>query len=258
MRRANFLVLLLSLVIPLLLARPGEGAEIPDRLRRSLEAQEKFVQVHNFTRGRGIHLVPGIYHLLDLIQGPRIPVNLTAPIKDRLGFNVLDRKIVGVFGLDYEGMRVGVLGCAACHSGKAAGQFIVGLGNKKIDPGAIGKEIMLVSKPYQWTRKLWPEKQRALIDGALGFASKLADPKTGNDTQGLVPVRVIATWFYEIHGRQTPDEYPKGVVKVPHFWGLEKKQEVGLFADGMGEGSRIAFFQGFRHFRGNICLRECQ
>lgn len=241
MRRANFLVILLSLVIPLVLARSGEGAELPERVRQSREAQAKFLEVHNFTNGRGIHLVPGIYKLLDIIQGPRIPVDLTGPIQHRLGFNVIDRKIQGVFGLNYEGMRVGVLGCASCHSGKAAGLFVPGLGNKRIDPGAIGKEIMLISKPYQWTRRLWPEKQRKLIDGAISFAAKLADPRTANDTQGLVPVRAISTWFYEVHGEVTPDDAPKGVVKVPHFWGIEKKQEVGLFADGMAEGSRIAW-----------------
>jgi hypothetical protein len=180
--------------------------------------------------------VPGIFNLYELVVRPEIPVNLTGPVKHTLGFNLDGRRAIGLFGLNYMGSKVGVLGCVGCHSGRAAGQTFIGLGNKNIDVGAVGRIVQAVSKPYQWTRHLRPEYQRRLIDQAMKFTKVLGDKRWTNRTQGLVPVSMVRHWFYEQAGEQLPDDMPVGGVKVAHLWGYGEKRKAGLFCDGFGDG----------------------
>jgi hypothetical protein len=65
---------------------------------------------------------------------------------------------------------------------------------------------------------------------------KLADPRMSASTQGLVPVSLVGSWFYEIAKEKIPEHGYKGAVKVPSWFGFEKKLEVGQFADAIGKG----------------------
>jgi mono/diheme cytochrome c family protein len=147
----------------------------------------------------------------------------------------LDNKIQGLFNEPYEGMQVGVLGCVACHGGKAAGQYIVGLGNKNIDVGQIGSDAVLAMKMWGAVPHSNP-KFKELHERALAFTKGLSDPKISNHTQGLVPTSLIRSWFYTVKGDPIPDDILKGHVKVPHMWGYGEKRKTGSFWDGEGNG----------------------
>jgi len=132
-----------------------------------------------------------------------------------------------------------VLGCAACHSGKAAGIYIPGLGNKNIDPAQVGSDAYRALQ--LWKKANFLKKKSAdykMIEAlSIDFARRLSNSKYSNLTQGMVPVALIQEWFYKNAGRTLPDGMARGAVKVPHFWGYSKKRFVGQFADGFGDGA---------------------
>ena len=212
-------------------------AESLDRGQEALAAETAFLQTHLFTDGRGMHLAPGLFTFYELLQRPEIPVDSTGWILRILGFNLEDRRAIGLFGVDYRGARVGVLGCVGCHSGQAAGRTIVGLGNKRIDVGLVGQVAMAISRPCDWTRRLRAEHEQRLIERVMAFTSFLQDPARTNVTQGMVPVSIVQHWFYAQAGKQMGPEMPRPGVKVPHLWGYGEKRKIGLFCDGFGDGS---------------------
>ncbi len=135
------------------------------------------------------------------------------------------------------------MGCVACHSGRAAGQFVVGLGNKNIDVLQMGKDIALIESFWKGFVP-WIFKDRDYIDvedAALRFSSYLANPAIGNLTQGLVPISFIRGWFYRIHGQPLPETMSRGQVKVPFLWGYGEKRRVGQFCDGFGDGNELGW-----------------
>ncbi len=161
----------------------------------------------------------------------------TGEIYQRWGLVFKDGEAKGINSVPYEGMQIGVLGCVACHSGKAAGEYIIGLGNKNIDVGQIGKDAyagMLV-----WGGMRGPQAKPAFkeVHGrALEFTKGLSDKKMANLTQGLVPTSLIRSWFYKVQNIPFPDNFPRGQVKVPHMWGYGEKRKSGSFWDGEGNG----------------------
>lgn len=231
-------LLAVSLIVPLLVAAEGNAAEPPEIARQAAAsaAADQIRQTHFFTAGRGMHVVPGIYRLYDWMQRPDVPVDLTGGIPALLGLNMEGRRAVGLFGVDYEGSRVGVLGCVACHSGRAAGVTHIGLGNKNIDVGMVGKIAHTVSQPYLWTRELQTPEQRPLVERSAAFARRLADDRYNNLTQGMVPVSLVHRWFFDQAGATYPPDAPRAGVKVAHLWGYGEKRKVGRFCDGFGDG----------------------
>jgi hypothetical protein len=105
-----------------------------------------------------------------------------------------------------------------CHSGRAAGRLIVGLGNKRIDVGSMGA------------------LGRA-IGGNATLTAAMSNPRWTNRTRGLVPDALIQRWFYANAGLTMPEDLPAAVVKVPHLWGYGEKRRAGLFTDGLGDGA---------------------
>ena len=159
----------------------------------------------------------------------------TGEIYKRWGLIFKDGEAKGIYAVPYEGMQVGVLGCVACHSGKAAGDYIIGLGNKNIDVGQIGADAYLGMKVWGAMPRPNPAFKE-VHERALTFTKGLSEKKMANLTQGLVPTGLIRSWFYKVQNIPFPDNNPRGQVKVPHMWGYGEKRKSGSFWDGEGNG----------------------
>jgi mono/diheme cytochrome c family protein len=205
------------------------------RTERHTEAVQAFKNLQFFYKGRGMAISPDMIKLYDYMRKIGVGMGETGIINQRWGLIFQDKAATGIFTVPYEGMQVGVLGCVACHSGKAAGEFIVGLGNKNIDVGQIGKDAYLGMKVWGAAPRSNPEF-KVLHERSLSFTKGLSDKRMSNLTQGLVPTGLIRSWFYKIQNLPFPENFPRGQVKVPHLWGYGEKRKSGSFWDGEGNG----------------------
>ena len=199
------------------------------------EAIHAFQNLNFFYKGRGMAISPDMIKLYDSMKKIGIGTGDLGPLYQRWGMIVQDKNIKGLFNEPYEGMQVGVMGCVACHSGKAAGQYIVGLGNKNIDVGQVGQDAALAMKFWGAVPRSNP-KFKEMHERAMEFTSGLGNPKISNETQGLVSTGLIRSWFYKIQDVKLPADFRKGQVKVPHLWGYGEKRKTGSFWDGEGNG----------------------
>jgi hypothetical protein len=165
----------------------------------------------------------------------------------------VSRRLIGLYSgtntatgfLDrhHEGVRIVVTGCATCHFGRVLGRDVPGLGNKNIDPFALGRWIedsdaVLSRLPVGPRRS---EESDRLQDRSLAMAARLQHGQASNQTQGMVPVSLVIRWFYQQAGVHFPDSATPGCAKVPALWGYSEKVKVGLFCDGMGDGHHSAW-----------------
>ncbi len=209
----------------------------PDRRQQAIHAAREFSESHLFTSGRGIHLPAGLISYYERAQSTRLRPHLIGVGGFLTGVNLEDRSPVGLLEARYQDLRVGVLGCVVCHSGRAAGRLVIGLGNKRIDTAATGRLTEWLSLPYLWTISFRPDPERRLIEQTMAFARVLQNPRWANVTEGQVPFGVIQRWFYEQAGRPMPLGMPAAGVKAPHLWGYGEKRKAGLFCDGLGDGA---------------------
>ncbi len=211
-----------------------------DRLERDHAAKKTLIDLHFFHKGLGMHIAPDLITLAGVAEKLTKATKIDNPVlKHRYGLTQQpDGKVVGLYNVKYAGMRVGVLGCVACHSGKAAGQFIIGIGNKNIDVSRIGRDAFQVEKAWKVVTPevLKSKEYKTVQDSAIAFAQELRDRKRENQTQGLVATSVIRKWFYRMAGEEYPEDMPRGAVKVPHLFGYSEKRKVGQFSDGGGNG----------------------
>jgi mono/diheme cytochrome c family protein len=205
------------------------------RTERHLEASEAFKNLHFFYKGRGMSISPDLIKLYEVMSNGGVGTQDLGPIYQRWGLIFQDNKATGIYSVPYEGMQVGVLGCVACHSGKAAGEFIIGLGNKNIDVGQIGKDSYAGMKVWGSVPRNNPAFKE-VHERSLEFTKGLSDKKMINLTQGLVPTGLIRSWFYKVQNIPFPADFPRGQVKVPHLWGYGEKRKSGSFWDGEGNG----------------------
>jgi hypothetical protein len=223
-------------------------AEVPSRITLDQDARTRFLGLNFFSSGRGMHLSPGLItyfnETMELLPAPEDRnINLRTSFTRRWGLNFDGKNVVGLFDREFEKMHVGAIGCVACHSGRAAGQLIVGLGNKNIDVVQMAKDV---NKLETWWKALVPDAKkndayREVEEDARAFSRYLADERIGNLTQGLVPISFIRGWFYRVHGEAIPDTLRRGQVKVPFLWGYEEKRKVGLFCDGYGDATELGW-----------------
>lgn len=218
----------------------GRGAT---RLEADRETKKAFQELHFFHEGRGMMLSPGLISAYNLFV-PGLGAVDAKTFNSRWGvvFNE-EGKISGLNQVEYQGHSVGVMGCVACHSGRAAGRFVVGLGNKNIDVLRMGQDISTIEAYWKWFVP-WLMKDKAYIDledASMQFSSYLANAEIGNLTQGLVPISFIRGWFYRIHNRELPTGMSRGQVKVPFLWGYGEKRKVGQFCDGFGDGTELGW-----------------
>ncbi len=206
------------------------------RQERATTAADAFLNLNFYYKGRGMSVSPDLIKLYDSLNKMGLSTGELGPLYQRWGMVVQKSgNVRGLFSEPYEGMQVGVLGCVACHGGKAAGQYIVGLGNKNIDVGQIGSDAVLAMKMWGALPHRNP-KFKELHERALSFTKGLSDPKITNHTQGLVPTSFIRSWFYKVKGEPIPQDFLKGLVKVPHLWGYGEKKKSGLTWGGEGNG----------------------
>lgn len=213
--------------------------------RRELDrsAQREFQELHFFSQGRGMMLSPGLISMYNFFV-PGLGMINRDSFAERWGvaYNN-DDKISGLHEVEHKGHKIGVMGCVVCHSGRAAGQFVIGLGNKNIDVWKMGTDVNQIEK--HWKNSVpsifKDDSYRDMEDAALAFSSYLGNTRLGNLTQGLVPISFIRGWFYRIHKEAVPQDMPKGQVKVPFLWGYGEKRKVGQFCDGYGDGNEVGW-----------------
>ena len=228
--KAVFLVVLIS--ISSLAARAQTAV---DRRLEAEKAGQALLDLRFFAGGRGMITPPGLppYSL----QSPlgRATVHMIKPVlQSKFGLIVKDDAIVGYHEVRYQGRNQGVIGCAMCHTGRAAGFTIPGLGNKNIDIF----ELALAAK------KLMPIFPSPLDRGAREtrknaefFIDAIGNPHLAPKTQGLIPIGLIRKWFFDQAGEKMDTEVP-GQVKIPALWGYGEKRKVGSFSDGFGDGTK--------------------
>ena len=220
-------------ILPILVSLPLFAQDV--RREQHLEAVEAFKNLNFFYKGRGMAISPDLIKLYKTMSERGIGTSDLGPIYQRWGLLFEKNQAKGIYAVPYEGMQVGVLGCVACHSGKAAGEYIIGLGNKNIDVGQIGKDSYLGMKVWGAAPRSNPAFKE-VHERALEFTKGLSDKNLANLTQGLVPTGLIRSWFYKIQNLPIPADFPRGQVKVPHLWGYGEKRKSGSFWDGEGNG----------------------
>lgn len=213
------------------------------RVDADREVKKAFQDLHFFHEGRGMMLSPGLISAYNFFV-PGLGAVDSKTFSNRWGvvFNN-EGEISGLNQVEYKGHRVGVMGCVACHSGRAAGQFVVGLGNKNIDVLQMGQDIATIESYWKWLVPgiMKDDTYVDLEEASMNFANYLANPDIGNLTQGLVPISFIRGWFYRIHNQPLPSGMSRGQVKVPFLWGYHEKRKVGQFCDGFGDGTELGW-----------------
>jgi hypothetical protein len=214
----------------------GLSAHSNERIQNHQKAVDAFLDLNFFYKGRGMVVTPDLIKLYEALKKTGRGTGDNGILNKRWGLNLIDGDVVGLFNIPYKKMSMGVLGCVACHSGKAAGRFIVGLGNKNIDVGQVGDDAYVAQ--FLWNKLPRAKKPefKAIHKRAMNFVSILKNDKINNLTQGLVPTAQIKSWFYEINDLPFGDDFGRGQVKVPHLWGYGLKRKTGSFWDGFANG----------------------
>lgn len=206
------------------------------RLDRDLQAKDALKSLNFLHKGRGMVISPDLVKFYDVLQSRGIAVGDNGLLNKRWGLNLKDKEIKGFFSIPYKNMQMGVLGCVACHSAKAAGKYIIGLGNKNIDVGQIGKDAYLAQFIWGGVPRRNKPEFKEIHKRAMHFTKILKDKNINNLTQGLVPTSLVKTWFYEQANQEIPKDFGRGQVKVPHLWGYGEKRKSGSFWDGFADG----------------------
>jgi hypothetical protein len=206
------------------------------RVERDQLAKDELEKLNFFYKGRGMVISPDMVKIYEALSKRGIGVSENGILNKRWGLNLKDNRIIGFYNEPYKNMAMGVLGCVACHSGKAAGEIIIGLGNKNIDVGQIGKDAYLAELVWGTTPRPNKPEFREIHKRALKFTSILRDDNINNLTQGLVPTSQVKSWFYEATKTPMPQNFGRGQVKVPHLWGYGEKRKSGSFWDGFADG----------------------
>ncbi len=197
-----------------------------------------------FGDGWGMYATPSIskfYHAIGCDQGWK-GYFVREFAKGNLGLYSGRNTATGFLDKSYGDVRIVVTGCATCHFGRAAGKDVPGLGNKNIDPYALGQWIATADHLVSWIPiAATTRSSLELQTRSLEMAKRLCDESNGNATQGLVPVSLVIQWFYRQQGVDWPSTMTPGAVKVPALWGYSGKQQSGIFCDGMGDGHNAAW-----------------
>jgi mono/diheme cytochrome c family protein len=204
-----------------------------DRAAQSAIASKALLDLQFMYEGRGMVAPPNLPpYRLDTAFG-RATVRLLRPIlEDQFGLIVENDAVVGYHDEEYKDHHVGVVGCAVCHAGRAAGVFIPGLGNKTIDIFKLA-QAAINSNP---ATIYWPDAvNRELHENAMHFMGEIGNPLLASKTRGLIPIALIRKWFFDTAGEKM-DSTVTGSVKIPSLWSYGEKRKVGSFSDGFGRG----------------------
>lgn len=223
-----------------------------DRRSAHKKASQTFLNWHFFENGRGMTISPNMSKFMWMINRKKLKQQkiandpVTRFLEKRYGFTEHNNKLVGVFEVPWKGMKIGVLGCTGCHSGKAAGILIPGLGNKAIDSYQIGKDLIGVQRLWGLGSK--NKDFKYVHSKAMNFAKVISDKNLSNLVKGVVSDSTIKTFFYKEQGLKYPKDMGRAQVKVPHLWGVAQKREAGIFNDGSLSGDSYAWIFGAELF----------
>ncbi len=223
-----------------------------NKFELSEQAKKEFLDLNFFENGRGMTVSPNLSRYVNIFKKSNKKLSkldkfiFKKRLQETYGFNVLEDRVAGLFNEKYKGMDVGVLGCVACHGGKAAGKFIAGLGNKTIDVGRIGADAVLVQKIWG-TNRTNPDFLK-IQKVAMNFAQISADQKITNLSMGLIPDSSIKTFFYKEAKVPYRSRVSRAQVKVPHLWGLKEKRKTGIFWGAESSGENIGWEFGAELF----------
>jgi mono/diheme cytochrome c family protein len=195
-------------------------------------AKDAFRNLTFFAEGRGMAMTPGLVGSYKLVSWTGA---FDGMMRDRWGLIMEDRIPIGLTEVSYQGMRIGAIGCAMCHTGRAAGQTIVGLGNKTFDIVQLATQLRRIQRRYVAVTFASSER-REVEAAALEFVERIADRDRGNLTRGMVPVSFVFGWFFRMAGEEPPADMHRAAVKVPALWGYGAKRDAGQFCDGYGDG----------------------
>ena len=220
---------------------PQAPSAAPERIAVAARASAALLATNFFYNGRGIHSSPSSVGALEFFRRDRgwkgTLFRRWIARNTGLAFDATGGTVGGSLA-HYQGVPVHVHGCALCHAGKVLGRTTPGLGNKNIDPYALAiLGVAFQELPPHWLngRADSPAAER-LESQASTLYRKNASHDHANLTQGMVPVLAIHSWFYEIAGRESPPDSPRGAVKPPALWGFGEKRKAGLFCDGFADG----------------------
>ena len=206
------------------------------------QAKQAFFELNFFSEGRGMIMSPGLISMYEFFV-PGLGMINQQFMQKNWGLTFDDEgKVAGLFKERYKRLNVGTVGCVVCHSGRAAGQFVVGLGNKNVDVFKMAGDLYRIERWWDGLKPDFLQSQTYLEveDNAMSFARYLSNERLGNMTQGLVPIAFIRGWFYRVQGQEVP-EMSKGQTKIPHLWGYGEKRKVGQFCDGFGDGDKLGW-----------------
>lgn len=215
------------------------------RAIKAKQAERDLENLHFFYDNKGMILPPSYLPLSidDGISGDLIIGTLKDRLTNSFGLIIKDNKIVGYHEVKTNhNNRVGVIGCAVCHSGRAAGKTYMGLGNKNIDIFKLATTAKRYLNNFEKIDRLKPilskakrEERRELGQNSKYFMTQLSDRRLAPHTQGLISIGFIRRWFFQQQNMEM-DTYEPGQVKIPAFWGYGEKRKVGSFSDGFGNG----------------------
>ncbi|MEZ4873019.1 MAG: hypothetical protein R2827_12435 [Bdellovibrionales bacterium] len=118
--------------------------------KRNITWPPSLFKLHFFHKGRGMMMSPDLIHVyqkqLDKIEPGASSMDPAKFIQNRWGLISGENGVYGLNTVRYEDFDVGAVGCVVCHSGKAAGEFIVGLGSKNVDVVRMAKDLNRLEK----------------------------------------------------------------------------------------------------------------
>ena len=208
-------------------------------------SEESFLQVDFFYNNKGMHTYPGLIE--QLAQG-RVPMT----VLEHIGFILREGKPIGLTTKTISGWTdghkqekvVGVISCAYCHTGKAAGIIIPGLANKSIDLRALGFwGIGLDLESDSATHAHAPNIESLIANSQRMFAI-LDDPAFSSPTVGLVDNNILKKTFFQAFGLPYEVEVRAYLNKPGHLWGLGEKKKLGLFWGAEGSGHSLGWKVG--------------
>ncbi len=225
---ATFLALGFRVRFPNATAQP-----IADRAAQAKIASRALLDLDFMFEGRGMVAPPNLPpYRLDSPLGRQTVAALKSLLEDDFGLIVEGETVIGYHDKDYKNHHVGVVGCAVCHAGRAAGVFVPGLGNKTIDIFRLAQ----AARKSNPVTVYWPDSvNRELHENAMHFINEIGNPQLATKTRGLIPIALIRKWFYDTAGEKMDSDIP-GSVKIPALWGYGEKRKVGSFSDGFGRG----------------------
>lgn len=184
-------------------------------------------------------------------QGMILPVSVTKrrltsqfglqAVADESGLIPRQNGLYGIQEHEIGSANVLVLGCGACHIGKAAGRVIPGLGLKTIDLFGLAQstfeQVSSATAADAMVRAHDADWLRAKAAGRKAYRRLAHRTEYDSGTAGVINQFFALEMAIEELGLPPFEKPLIAPVKVPSFWGYGAKRQVGVFSDGFLKGN---------------------